>query len=246
MSELVSELAAFQRRFLAALNDGEDIGGDRALARAVLVHRNTTRKAARDALAANYPVVAALTGADAFAAAASHFVEASPPTDPRLCLYGEGFSAFLSRYAPFGELSYLGDVARLERLVVESRFATDAIPLDGAAVARGLNLNRPLPLHPAARFARFTFPVAQIWNAHQDPVRADDLEQLDWVAETVLVTRPAGGVRVTVISSAAFVFLRACTGNHPLGSAAALAADADLGSLFAALIAADAFVEQPV
>jgi len=241
----MSELAAFQRKFLAALNDGEGIGDDRALARATKVHRNTTRKAAGDALAANYPVVAALTGSDAFAAAASHFIEASQPTDPRLCLYGEGFAAFLSCYTPFRELSYLGDVARLERMVVESRFAADATALGGATVARGLNLTRSLPLHPAVRFARFSFPVAQIWNAHQYPAGADDLERLDWVAEAVLVTRPAGSVQVTVIPSAAFLFLRACAGNHPLGSAAALVTNADLGSLFAGLITAGAFAERP-
>ena len=95
---------------------------DPAIRRALAVHRNTATKAARDALFANYPVVAALVGEDAFAACATAYVEVSPPAEARLCLYGSRFPAFVDAWTPFAEASYLGAVAALERLNDEILF----------------------------------------------------------------------------------------------------------------------------
>ena len=64
------DLEAFQRQFGDALvnSGGADIRVlDVALARALAVHRNTVAKAAQDALAANYPILRALCGAEVFA-----------------------------------------------------------------------------------------------------------------------------------------------------------------------------------
>ena len=238
----MSDPATFQRAFGAALADGEmSAWNDRALERALRIHRNTACKAAQDALADNYPVVRALTGASPFAACAAAFVQSRPPANSRLCVYGDGFDVFLAAYAPFAELTYLRDVAWLERLVVESLFAADAVALDGKAMAGGLDLERALPLHPATRFGGFDSPVVDIWRAHQEDANADSLDALDWRPGAALVTRPSGAVQVTAIERPALAFLQACAAGRPLGEAALAAAAGDLPTLFSTLIAAGAF-----
>ena len=242
----MSDPAVFQRTFAAALADGDlSAYNDRAIERALRIHRNTAFKAAQDALADNYPVVRALTGAPAFAACAAAFVQLRPPRSSQLSLYGDGFDAFLTVYRPFADLMYLRDVAWLERLVVEALFAADAVALDGDAAAAGLDLERPLPLHPATRFGGFDAPVVDIWRAHQDDADADRLDELDWRPAAALVTRPAGAVRVTAIDSPALAFLQACAADRALGEAALAARGGDLPALFSTLIAAGAFARRP-
>ncbi len=228
---------AFQKSFGTLLAHGGDASP--AIARALAIHRNTSAKAAQDALAANYPVVAALCGDDAFIGAAAAFVREQPPHEPRLCLYGDGFATFLRSYRPFAELSYLADVAALERLHVEALFAADAPVFDGS----DFDLARPLALHPAARFACFASPAAAIWQAHRPDAAIDALDAVTWNAERVLVTRPGGEVLITAIDRPALAFLASCAVGDTLGEAAAVAtvAGGDLTATFATLIGAGTF-----
>jgi len=241
----MSDLARFQAAFAVALADDDGVISDLALARALSIHRNTSVKAAIDALAANFPVVRRLVGEASFSAAAFAFVRAQPPGEPRLCVYGADFPAFLAAYAPYAEAAYLADVAVLERLYTEALFAADAEPLDGAAALVGLDLETPLPLHPACRAHAFAAPAASLWSAHQDDAAEPALDRLVWGGEQVLITRPAGEVHVASISQGAFAFLAACRSGRPLGEAAVAAAGSgeDLASLFATLITAGAFAD---
>jgi hypothetical protein len=242
----MSEPVAFQRAFAQAMA-GEGAAAalfaDPAIARALAVHRNTSAKAAQDALAANFPVVRALVGEDSFAGCAEAFLERQPPRDPRLCLYGEGLAEFIAIYPPFAEAPYIADVAALERLVTEALFAADAEPLDGAEFARALELDAPLILHPAVRFADAASPAASIWLAHQAGAPLDALESLAWAEEAVLVSRPGMSVQVAVIDAAALAFLGACQAGATVADAAlaASALDADVSALVANLITAGAF-----
>ena len=239
-----SELARFQQAFGAALagQGATPVAGGSALARALAIHRNTSAKAAQDALAANYPVVRALFGDDAFSACAGAFVSAEPPREPRLNAYGAGFPAFLQDYAPAAELSYVPDVAALERLHVEALFAADATSLDGLALGAALDPEAVLRLHPATRFTAFPSPAVGIWLAHRDGDEAA-LGEIVWRPEAVLVTRPGLDVRVERINAPAVAFLSACASGQTLGVAATAAAEAgsDLPTMFAMLITAGAF-----
>lgn len=234
----MDEVAAFQQAFGGWLAGVGSISDDPALARALAVHRNTAAKAARDALAANYPVVEAVVGAEAFAACASTFVEQFPPREPRLCLYGGGFAAFVAAWQPFETLPYLDAVATVERMVIEALFAADAEPLDADALRLGIDPDMPLRLHPAARIARLASPAASLWHAHQPDAPADALDALEWRPEAVLVTRPALAVEVRTLDAAAASFLSAPT----LGAAALAAHEAggDVATIFAGLITAGA------
>ena len=138
------EAADFQQAFGAMLA-APDTVADSAIRRALTIHRNTASKAARDALFANFPVVAALVGEDAFAACASSYVDAVPPAEARLCLYGDRFAAFVDAWAAFAEAPYLGAVGSVERLVVEALFA--------AYFEQGLDIGDPVVLADIAEAA---------------------------------------------------------------------------------------------
>jgi hypothetical protein len=240
------EPAAFQRAFALALageGAAADLFADPAIVRALTVHRNTSAKAAHDALAANFPVLRTLVGEDSFDGCAKVFVEIYPPRDPRLCLYGEGLAAFIAGYGPFSQAPYLADVAALERLVTEALFAADADVLDGVGFARALDLDAPLILHPAVRFAAAESPAASIWLAHQANAPADALESVAWVEEAVLVSRPGMRVQVAVIDAGALAFLKACQSGATVAEAALAVAelDADVSTLVSTLITAGAF-----
>jgi len=213
-----------------------------AMARALAVHRNTAAKAAVDALTANYPVVRALAGDEAFGGWAAEYVRRHPPSEPRLNGFGEGFEAFLANYAATRALPYLSDVAAVERCVTEALFVTDAPPLEADEAARALGVKSRLRLHPAARFRQLASPAASIWLAHAEP-GAVALESIEWTSEAVLVTRPSHAVQVGLIDRGAIAFLNACGSGASLSHAASAAslAGADLASLLPPLIAAGAF-----
>jgi hypothetical protein len=240
----MSDLLSFQRRFASALeNPGLVPAAHPTLRRAIRVHRNTAMKAAQDALADNYPVVRALVGEEAFAACAAGYAEANPPCDPRLCIYGRQFDAFLSGYVPFGSLPWLAGMARLEWLRIEALFAADTLALSSTSGQIGVDTR--LSLHPAVRMLAYDAPVASLWLAHQPWAAAGAIERVEWQPEVALVTRPADKVIVMVANPGMVAFLSACERGESLGDAARTADEAggDVAQIFAALIAAGAFLK---
>jgi hypothetical protein len=233
--------AQFEQHFGAALLGLEPVV-EPALARALAVHRNTGFKAAKDALADNYPVLRALCGEEAFAACVHAFVLTQPPAEPRLCLYGSGLPAFVAGWRPFDGTPWLADVATLERLAVEALFAVDAIALDGAAVTARLDPDRALTLHPAVRFARFASPAASIWLAHREDAPEGALEAIAWRPEAVLVTRPGDSLMVSALDPAGAALLEACVAGASLRTIAAASwVGDDVAAAFSNLIATGAF-----
>jgi Putative DNA-binding domain len=238
-----SSPADFQQMFgaLLAAPEGRDL--DPALVRALTIHHNTATKAAVDALADNYPVLKALVGEEAFTGSALAYVTDHPPGEPRLCVYGETFPDFVASYLLGADTAYLHDCALLERAVVEALFATDAVAATGQDFAEGVDLDKPLILHPATRFLRCASPAASIWLAHQ-PHADFTLEALDWAQEACLVTRPAGAVLVQSLDPATAALLSAMTAGASLGEAAeAAVAVGDLSTAFVTLLSAGAFLQ---
>ncbi|MGB1089055.1 MAG: putative DNA-binding domain-containing protein, partial [Alphaproteobacteria bacterium] len=146
------------------------LGNGLAPAARLRVHANNTRLTLTDALSKTFPVIAALTGGEFFAALAAHYIEADPPRSAALIDWGTGFAEFLAGFQPAQQLPYLPDMARLEWAVSESFNAADNAP----ATADSLNAmnpaelaDAPLPLHSAAHLLKADWPVDDIWAAHQ-------------------------------------------------------------------------------
>lgn len=213
---------------------------------AFAVYRNTWLKGLLDALAANYPTVAMILGADAFAAVALAFARAHPARTPVLALYGAEFPEFVQRNDWGRELPYLRDVAVLERLWTECFFAADAPmldPQDYAALRPAQLLNFRVSLHPATRIARFESPAVTIWQAHRVEGDLEEIEP-EWVAEHALVTRRGAAVTVSLVDEVSYALLQHLEREQSLGSAIAAAAEAcpgcDLAGALTTIIASGA------
>ena len=211
-------LASRQAEFAAALRDpapgAAPAGFSDVAARRFRVYRNNVRVALIEALAAAYPALARLVGADFFERMAAVYAADRPATARTLNLYGAGFPDFVAGFAPARDLPYLADVARLERAVLESRHAADAAALDPAALAAlGADLaTARLAPHPATRLLRSAWPVADIWHANSGAAPPDGELVLTAGSTGALVLRPRLSVTVEALAPAEAAF----AGDHGL------------------------------
>ena len=238
---------AFRHAFAQALLDPEDEparwqAGAWAAQPGFAVYRNTVAKACIDALAANYPVVLRLVGEAWFQGMAAAYLQAQPPRDGRLLLYGQGLPDFVAQWAPDRGVPYLGGVAQLDRFWTEAHTSADAEPVSAddlaALPADALTATRWRP-HPAARWAWFDeVPVYSLWRCHRESPQADPLlGGIPWQGEGALLTRPGGTVLWAPLSIGGVCFLAACSAGRSLGEAAAEAVLAEPGLDLAALLA---------
>jgi Putative DNA-binding domain len=236
----MSDLANFQNTFENALAQGDGVIGP------MTVYRNTSLYGAVEALRANYPVVETIVGISMFDGIAAEYAEECPPRSPVLADYGRGFADWIEHQRWSADIPYLSDVARFERLHIEALFAADAAPLSPDAIA---NIDPEawtqivLRLHPATRFDWATTPAMAIWLAHQGdgPLNIE----AEWKSVGGLFVRPFGQVVARTLDSAAHRFLFGIRLGEPIGTAALAATSlyphADIGGLFASLLACGAF-----
>lgn len=232
------ELIRFQRDFARAL-DGPAHG-------AMAVYRNTVVHGAVEALRSNYPVVEQILGEEMFEHVAVDFASTCPPIDPVLALYGGEFADWLLHQSWIADLSYLPDVARVERLHVSSLFAPDEerLPAEHSALPSRLS-STGLRLHPAACFAWLSTPAMSIWLAHQGPAAAEIVPE--WKGEGALLARPKPFTSyAAVIGRAAHRLLSGVRLGEALGVSMAAAAklypEEDCAAVLASLVTLGVFV----
>lgn len=244
-------LSHFQDAFSAALFQGDTVDGtsDPTEIKAIQalqaqpgfsVYRNTVLKGCIDALQANYPTVSQLVGDEWFRAAAAVYAHAAPPQNGLLMGYGQSFSEFLAQFEPAVALPYLTAVARLDRCWTECHLAAEAPALDVDWLARQPPELLPTLLvqpHPAARWAwSDTHPAYALWQNHRNGAIAITHEDVTWVGDGGLLTRPHDAVTWQAISPAGMAFLDACASGMALEAAATAAITAEPSVDFAALI----------
>jgi hypothetical protein len=189
----VSDLRALQSAFAASL-----LQRDVTVSMRAAVHRNNVRASLSAALAARFPVVARLVGAEFFRALALQFIEQQPPRSPVLAEYGARFGDFLDAFEPAREVPYLADVARLEWARHLAWHAADAavLPIERlAAVAPDRLESVRLGFHPATAIVASIWPVVSIWTTNAIDREVRPLGA-DAGSECALVTRP--GLEVLV------------------------------------------------
>ena len=232
------ELLQFQRSFAAAL-DGT-AGG------AMAVYRNTVFHGAVEALRANFPVVEQIIGEEMFEHVAVDFASTCPPRDPVLALYGAEFADWLTHQKWISDLSYLPDVARVERLHVECLLATDRGPASLEEAMRiSWHTNGRLRLHPALRFSWLSTPAMSIWLAHQRPVPSEIAPE--WKPEGALFARPSPFVvhapRIGPVANRILSGIRLGeTVSASMATAARLYPSEDCAAVFASLANLGAFI----
>ena len=138
-------------------------------------YRNTVAASLIDALPRAFPSSSAWSAMTSSGPWRAPIVALEPPSSPLLFLYGEGFAAFIARFAPAAPLPYLADVARLEYFRGLAYHAADREPLRPASFAaldKGRLADFNVTLHPSVFVVTSIFPVLSIWLANQaEPVR---------------------------------------------------------------------------
>jgi Putative DNA-binding domain len=201
-------------------------------ARGLAAYRSNAGALAERALGSAYPTLAALVGAESFAALARHFWHEHPPVRGDVGEWGAGLPAFIADSEQLAGEQYLADSARLDWAVHVATRAPDASAawppaLDALATTEPTQLR--LQLSPGAAVVDSRWPIVTIWQAHHgdepfDNVRAAFAAER---AETALVWRDDGfAIHVEATDSSA--------------DAAFTAASIDGRSLAAALDAAGA------
>jgi hypothetical protein len=182
------------------------------LSRGLAVYSANAAVHADRALAARYPTVQALIGAESFASMAQVVWRQHPPRQGDLARWGDALPDFLSQAEPLADEPYLADVARLDDAVSRAAGAAD-VDTDLATLMRlGDTGAERLRLVPAAGMALIdsVHPVVSIWRAHHDPNgldRADVFAEARQAlaerrAETALVWRHDWQVRVVSVDDA--------------------------------------------
>lgn len=194
------------------------------------VYRNNVTVSLIAAIEANFPAVRRLVGQEFFAVMAQQFVRAHPPRSRLLAEYGGEFAGFIAGFAPLADYPFMADVARLERLWLDSYHEADAPVLAGAELAGlapealfGLRINP----HPAMRLFSSPFAAVTIMSANR---LSGEVPKIDVVQpEFGLITRPALQVDVRTISASSHVFLTKLASQAPLAEAAEAALESDAG-----------------
>lgn len=216
-----ADLRALQSAFAASLLQRDVVVSMRAA-----IHRNNVQASLSAALAARFPVVARLVGAEFFRAMALHFIEQQPPRSPVLAEYGAGFAAFLDTFEPARQVPYLGDVARLEWARHLAWHAADAaaLPIERlAAVAPDRLESVRLTLHPAAAIVASVWPVVSIWTTNAVDREVRPLGA-DAGSECALVTRPGLEVLVNRAPAGTDLLVASLIAGAGLGTAVEAAA----------------------
>jgi len=170
-----------QQALLRALLSGTRVDGLREqgerAARGLEAYRANAEAIAERALAAAFPTVQALVGADDFKRLARAFWHAQPPLRGELGEWGDAFAAWLQAHAAMAPWPYLADSARLDfalhcnERAADARLDAASLSLLGSADPARLRVR----LMPGTALIRSAWPIACIHHAHQ--LEGADAEQ---------------------------------------------------------------------
>ena len=121
-----------------------------------------------DALAGDFPKVAAILGRERFDAVARAYLAENPSTHPSLRYAGRGLPVFLAQAGGGDMPPFLADLARLEWARLEVFDAPDAAPIATAELGAIPPAEWPalrFLLVPAVEILRSDWPVHEIWAA---------------------------------------------------------------------------------
>lgn len=170
--------------------------GPISVAEGLQAYRRNSRAHATQALAAAYPTVQALLGAEDFARLAHELWQAHPPVQGDLARWGEPLGAFLAAHPGLASWPYLADCAWVDWAVHICERAADA-QFDAPSMSRLTDTDAHrlrLLLRPGLSVHVSHWPVLAIYRAHRTGVAPEAMDQARealqaGVADCVLVCR---------------------------------------------------------
>ena len=142
-----------------------------------------------DALAANYPALAALLGEEDFGTLGAKYVRTHDSPYFSIRHYGEALADFLGSDGDYADVPLLAELARWEWQLSEVFDAADAEPLSAAGLARIAAADWAelrFTWHPSARRLALAWNAPQLWKALTEETERPELSVLatpvEWLA----------------------------------------------------------------
>lgn len=210
-------LADLQSAFARALDgdvDGAEawvVGGGFTAAERLSVYRHNGDALLHSMLAAAYPAVERLAGADYLRGLVPAYRAAYPSTGGNLHQAVAALPDFLARELADSPYGYLADVARLEWAYQSVLVAADARAFDVTAFAalNPADHDRVVfTLAPSVRVVSSDRPVTALWEAFREADEEATVD-LDAGGETVLLYRAGREARLRLIDATTAAFLAA-------------------------------------
>lgn len=254
----MSELAALQQTFGAAIASIDKAAESTQVFRGrpetalerLAVYRGNVVGACTKALAGAYPIVAKIVGESFFEGLAREYLRRFPSASGDLNEFGGSLAQFVAHFQHTQDLPYLSDVARMEWLAHRAYYARDAAAPDLTRLAATTEAEYGalrFDLAPACALLASAWPLARIWEVHQDDYDGEFSVDLEAGPERILIYRPQFRVLVGTLSAGSYRFLERCGAGATVGAAldAALVAEPsfDLGAGLAAWFEAGVIVD---
>jgi putative DNA-binding protein len=208
------------------------------------VYRNHVFESLASALAATFPTVQAVVGADFFRGLARAFIGRSPPGQPVLAEYGAAFPAFVAAHDAAHDLPYLTDVARLDwalNLAFHAHAGGRLAAADLAAIPADRLPSLRLALAPGTVVVSSPYPLDRIWAAAQPGAPADLVDLGSGGAHLLVLRRPDASAFVA-LSTGEVAFVTGLAAGLSLENAAQRADSGfDLSVAFARLLGLGTF-----
>lgn len=174
------------------------------------------------ALSGAYPIVRRIVGEPFFENLACVYSSACPSRSGDLNEFGAHFAHFLAECTQTRDLAYLPDTASMEWLAHRAHFAADAPGFEPARLA-GVPPARyaalPLRLAPASSLLASAWPLARIWELHQDGYAGELRVDFTPALRHFLVYRAGWKAAVAPLGPADHALLAAAQRGDPLGDA---------------------------
>lgn len=193
------------------------------VAERISIYANNARENFTSTLQAAFPVVCALGGESWFRQTAVTYWRQHPSRAGNLHTIGERFAEHLHAQLADMPYAYFADVAALEWAYQESMVAAEHPSFDVAAlgnVAPDQYGALRFELHPAVRLVASTYPILDIWRAHQDTAAHIEPVDLTAGAQHVLLMRLTDHVQFRAIEAASWTLLHSLSRGATLDSAA--------------------------
>ncbi len=223
----------------APVPDGLSDGKGRPAGRRFAVYRNNVAVSLTEALQAGFPATYRILGDANFNTIAGGYLRASPPSNPMIHAYGDGFDRYLAGIAPLADMPWLPDLAALELALRHAYHAADGIPLPADALARTAPAKLPalhLHLAPATQVICTPHPLLSIRAQALGMPRPEDTGE-------VLIARPAYDPVAIPLPVGAAPFIKALC-HMPLGPAMEAATEGtDLTTTLALLFQNEALIQ---
>jgi hypothetical protein len=132
------------------------------------IYRNAYQIRLIDALLDTYPVLHGLLGDEMFMRLGEAFVAANPSVFRSIRWYGRELAEFMTHHAPYDEQPILAEIAQLDWTLAEVFDASDAEPLERAALSQVVPAawgNLVFTFHPSLRRLEFKWNTAAVWKA---------------------------------------------------------------------------------